>query len=229
MNVRTVIIAPHLDDAVFSCWHVLAGPGAAVVTVFGGIPPKGTRTLWDSICGTPDGVEMMVKRLQENAEVLDASGIMHSELDYLDQQYRKSRADPEAIAEKVRAAYPDTTQFIAPLALGWPYRHPDHVLVRDVGKYLSAMGFKVAYYADMPYMKTNSTPSQLKSLSGKATRLLGSRYIARVVPLSATEQQRKSQAMSNYSSQFRMTNLVALGRLSNGRQQGQEVEIIQAD
>ncbi len=39
---ETIILSPHFDDAVLSCWHLLAGAGAVlVVNVFAGEPPAG--------------------------------------------------------------------------------------------------------------------------------------------------------------------------------------------
>ncbi len=42
MGRDTVILSPHFDDAVLSCWHVLASAGEVlVVNVFAGEPPAG--------------------------------------------------------------------------------------------------------------------------------------------------------------------------------------------
>jgi hypothetical protein len=43
MEANVVIFSLHLDDAVFSCWHVLDSERAvSVMNVFAGVPPPGT-------------------------------------------------------------------------------------------------------------------------------------------------------------------------------------------
>ena len=52
MSPDTVILSPHFDDAVLSCWHLLASAGEVlVVNVFAGEPPAGTLGWWDRARG----------------------------------------------------------------------------------------------------------------------------------------------------------------------------------
>ena len=48
MGSHAVILSPHFDDAVLSCWHLLAGAGEVlVVNVFAGEPAAGVLGWWD--------------------------------------------------------------------------------------------------------------------------------------------------------------------------------------
>ena len=56
-----VLLSPHLDDAVLSCWHVLSSSADVVVlNVFTAIPPAGTQTpRWDRVTGSDDSADRM--------------------------------------------------------------------------------------------------------------------------------------------------------------------------
>ena len=55
MDPDTIILSPHFDDAVLSCWHLLASAGEVlVVNVFAGEPPAGTLGWWDELAGASD-------------------------------------------------------------------------------------------------------------------------------------------------------------------------------
>ncbi len=59
--VVSLIVSPHLDDAVFSCRDLLASqPGMLVGTVFTATPEAaGMRTAWDARCGFADAQSAM--------------------------------------------------------------------------------------------------------------------------------------------------------------------------
>jgi hypothetical protein len=45
--MSAVILSPHLDDAVLSCWHLLTGPGEVeVINVFAGVPADLGAPAW---------------------------------------------------------------------------------------------------------------------------------------------------------------------------------------
>jgi hypothetical protein len=69
--VNVVVVSTHLDDAVFSCWHVLASPDhdVRVVTVFTGGPAAGVTTSWDADTGV-DSATRMAQRIEENRVAL---------------------------------------------------------------------------------------------------------------------------------------------------------------
>ena len=55
MDPDTIILSPHFDDAILSCWHLLASAGEVlVVNVFAGEPPAGTLGWWDELAGATD-------------------------------------------------------------------------------------------------------------------------------------------------------------------------------
>lgn len=213
--MANVIISPHIDDAVFSCWHLLQEPDASVVTMFAGVPAKGTKTLWDWICGTADGESMMQKRLQENAAVFDRFGVTFHNLDYLDRQYRPSKRDIAEMADAILAVADKDSTFFAPLAGSKFYRHPDHIAVREVGKRLLDQGRNVSFYVDIPYMQTPArpTPELLRRMSQRASKIIERQCSATVTEISEQEQAGKREAMHTYQSQYTMTNLAALGTL----------------
>src|SRR5579863_9874028 len=97
------ILSPHLDDAVCSCWHLVNQPGAEVITLFAGIPADSVSTLWDRLCGEPNGAKMMQQRLKENDKALKSSDALIRNLNFLDRQYRPDTRNISEIAESILA------------------------------------------------------------------------------------------------------------------------------
>lgn len=208
-----VVLSPHLDDAVFSCWHALSQPNTQVITVFAGKPTKDSTTLWNRLCGEASAFKMTELRLQENKAVLDGLGITFHNLSYLDRQYRPGGRDIPAIAETILKKVGKDVVFFAPLAGGALWRHPDHVTVRRVGEYLAAQGYGVSFYADIPYMQMPFyTPADYeRHMAWRAQRILG--YPVRAEIVAMDDGVRKRQAMRQYRTQYSMANLVSCGTL----------------
>ena len=84
------ILSPHFDDAVLSCWRLMAGPAdVTVVNVFTAEPPAGTPPpWWDRATGASDPVERMRERRREDAAALALTGTSSVEIGLLDDQYR---------------------------------------------------------------------------------------------------------------------------------------------
>ena len=83
-----VILSPHLDDAVFSLWHVLDSPeDVTVVTVYAGIPEPGFVTQLDRDHGATESAEWMLRRRMEDATSLEIAQRKPVHLDLLDAQY----------------------------------------------------------------------------------------------------------------------------------------------
>lgn len=125
---RVLVVSPHLDDAAFSCAHVLAGADdALVVTVFAGHPDTSPRPVgpWDIACGFRPGEDVMTLRRREDDDALRCLGGRGVHLDFVDRQYReRKRYDLAAISHRIGeslAAF-DPTVVLAPLAI----QHPDH-------------------------------------------------------------------------------------------------------
>jgi len=163
------ILSPHLDDAVLSCWHLLAGPGeVAVINVFAGLPPAGAPAgWWDRMTGHGDARAVVRARRDEDRAALALARREAVNLDFLDRQYRPGSDPPAALAAALREHLPDHALVLAPAALapmpdsvekepGKP--HSDHVAVRDAAFALRAQGFPVALYADLPHASVSRLP-----------------------------------------------------------------------
>jgi len=212
---KQVILSPHFDDAVFSCWHLINQPHSEVITLFGGIPPEKTSSLWDKLCGESNSVRMMRVRTKENQAALDSTPASYLSLNYLDNQYRTGKLDIAEIANNILSLVSPETHFFAPLAGSKLWRHPDHIIVREVGKFLLGQGKKVSFYADVPYMQMPSRVSESykKQLAKRFHNLFGAKPSVEIYGLSKEEQSSKLEAMMKYQSQYKMTNLVSLGTL----------------
>jgi LmbE family N-acetylglucosaminyl deacetylase len=157
----TLLLSPHLDDAVLDCWGQLAsGAPVRVVNLFAGVPPAGTAVpLWDRITGASDSPARMRERLAEDASALALAGREPVNLPLLDAQYRRpGRAPgPEAIDRELaaRLAGERFARVLAPAAIGG---HPDHLLARRYACVLARAGFAVALYAELPYCVAHGWP-----------------------------------------------------------------------
>jgi hypothetical protein len=100
MASRSVVLSPHLDDAVLSCWHLLAGGDTTVVTVFAGVPEPGTCGWSDRLTGASDSAARVRERLGEDTRAPALAGASSGRLDLLDEQYR-GNGDVPAVAEQL--------------------------------------------------------------------------------------------------------------------------------
>ncbi|CAG9255029.1 No significant database matches [Burkholderia diffusa] len=156
---RWLAISPHLDDAVFSCGELLAqSPGSVVVTVFAGIPARGTAAPpWDRRAGFRTADEAMRARRDEDRRALETLDAQAVWLDFLDDQYGMPAAST-AIAARVAAAIDAHPAFgvLAPAGLF----HRDHLqvqqamltLLRDDGRTGDASRVW-RFYEDVPYRR----------------------------------------------------------------------------
>ena len=137
------VLSPHLDDVVFSCWHVLrSSHDVVVINVFTAVPAAGTAPpRWDRITAADGPAERMRLRLEEDAAALAIAGRRAENLGFVDSQYHDS-------APTGRERLPTGAEVIAPASIGG---HSDHELVRDVGLALTSEGRRVSLYADLPY------------------------------------------------------------------------------
>ena len=99
----TAVLSPHPDDAVLSCWHVLAHPGdVIVVNVFTGVRDglEASRLAWwDRLTGASSASDRMRDRLAEDAEALALAGRVAVNLGFVPGQYRSSDQSAEGVAE----------------------------------------------------------------------------------------------------------------------------------
>jgi LmbE family N-acetylglucosaminyl deacetylase len=212
MSARpAVILSPHLDDAVLSCWHLLSGPGdVSVINVFAGSPPPGTVAWWDAESGASDPLVRMDERRAEDREAMAVAGRSATNLDFLDGQYEPGDQLDDVVARLRDLVDPGSIVY-APAALG---EHTDHEQVRTAALALAASGQSVRLYADHPHAVRLGWPASINGFtsgSGPDVDELWHRRLAdagldrparEVHRLGAAEQERKLRAVSAYRTQI---------------------------
>ena len=207
-----VILSPHLDDAVLSCWHLLCGPGdVGVINVFAGSPPPGAgASWWDRKTGATDSAARMEERRAEDREAFAIAGRTATSLDFLDEQYDPPDQSVEEIASKLRELIAPEAVVYAPAALG---EHGDHRRVRGAALELAASGQHVRLYADHPHAVrlgwpswVNGTTTNGVDVAAHWAQRLGEVGLtsprAAIHHLDAVEQERKLRAASAYRTQI---------------------------
>ncbi len=222
---KLVVVSPHLDDAVFSSWHAI-GKDTTLLTVFAGKPPEGTLAWWDRLCGATDSRLMIEDRIKENEKAAGKIAGKTLYLEFLDAQYRDSPPDYSQIADEIIKQTKPTDRYLFNLASS-PWCHQDHILTRQAGVELLNRGFKVGFYADIPYMNLPGKPYAvyLKDLERKAQKLIGRPVTAVTATLSDSEHKAKLAAVRQYKSQYLVTNLTSFGRLGRYLKRRYEIEI----
>ncbi len=157
MAPDAIILSPHFDDAVLSCWHTLTSTGEVlVVNVFAGEPSAGMLGWWDRIAGATDSIAAVRARVEEDRRALALAGRTAVNLPFLDGQYRQADQAPGAIVEALRAVCVAGARLYAPAGLG--ARHRDHTVVRMAALALRAEGAAVELYADLPHAAVQGWP-----------------------------------------------------------------------
>lgn len=213
MSTRpAVILSPHLDDAVLSCWHLLSGPGeVSVINVFAGSPPAGTEpTWWDRLSGSTDSVALMEERRAEDRAAFAIAGRTAIDLDFLDGQYEPTDQSVGSIVTRLRELIDPDAIVYAPAALG---DHQDHEQVRSAALALAAHGLTVRLYADHPHAVRNGWPAWINGTDTQAGRDVAAHWDKRLSEigldpagpvlhrLATAERGRKLQAVSAYRTQ----------------------------
>jgi len=140
--IRPVIVSPHLDDAVLSCWAVIVAGPLTVLDVCAGLPQEGVLGEWDARGGARSSRERVLQRRAEEAAAHAATGAHVVLLDLLDQQYGRAGEDVEAALAPHLGG---TSWVYAPAGIGG---HRDHLRVRDAVLRLRP---DAILYADLPY------------------------------------------------------------------------------
>jgi hypothetical protein len=237
MDPDAIILSPHFDDAVLSCWHVLAGAGEVlVVNVFAGEPPAGTLGWWDELAGATDSAAAVRTRVEEDRQALALAGRTAVNLPFLDSQYRQSDQAPAEILQALRGALIKDARIYAPASLGDDHR--DHAAVRAAALALHAEGADVALYADLPHATMFGWPRWVLDGSsseadpageGWATQLQETgvpveRMVAATHRLSAEQHAAKLEAVLTYSSQTAPLQQVFESSLEDPQLLGLEVD-----
>jgi LmbE family N-acetylglucosaminyl deacetylase len=203
-----VILSPHLDDAVWSCFSLLAREDDVLVaTVFAGIP-EGAPGWWDVQCGITDSAAHVRDRRSEDAAVLESLGRSAVHLDLLDGQYREEPVPPGEIVRALAERVPAVRHVYSPGGIG----HPDHALVRDAGALLRERGVPVTVYTDYCYstregwptfVRADGRPEADEQWRASIGHLVGDGLAdPRIVRLTDEESNRKLEAMRGYVTQF---------------------------
>lgn len=161
---RTVVVSPHLDDAVLSVYGRLDAE-TAVVTVCAGLPPAGVLSPWDADSGATDSRARIAERRDEDRAALGRSGARAVHLDLLDRQYVALGAAPEPTVDQVAAALrthvEEAEVVFAPAAISTNSsslvrrvrrrRGSDHLRVREATLLVRPDAW---LYAELPYALT---------------------------------------------------------------------------
>jgi LmbE family N-acetylglucosaminyl deacetylase len=213
VQTNVVILSPHLDDAVFSCWHLLESPRAVdVLNVFAEPPPPGTHLpRWDRITGARDPVTRVLKRIEEDRAALALAGREPTNLPFVEAQYRKEPPTLDEVLPAIREHVSESAEVFAPAGIG---NHSAHLLIREAALELAGDGVTVSFYADIPYATEFGWPAWVSggdpapfldvdaAWSEALDPILQADYEPRVVTLDEEAQRRKVEAMETYRTQF---------------------------
>jgi len=188
-----VVVSPHFDDAVLSCWSVLnrGGTHVCVLTVFGGAPPAGRLFDWDARPpGAKDSATRVRERSEENRTALSVTGARRVDLQLLESQYRDAgggAVDPALLRPHLIQA----GAVFAPAGLGRERIHPDHVTVRD-----AVLGIRedAVLYSDQPYCRFPRDFELAPALDG---------FEREVITLTAAQARMKAAAIACYAGEVR--------------------------
>jgi LmbE family N-acetylglucosaminyl deacetylase len=183
--------------------------------------------LWDRIGGFKKSRDMMEARRQENETALSGLGVRIVNLDFLDNQYMTEERDGDELYNQLKARVAKPDIIYAPIAASRLYRHPDHVLLREIGLKLKKEGYRVVFYTDIPYMQIPKKPvdTYLRRLEKRIFSLTGEKLKVSVISLDNNEVLKKVAAMKAYETQFTITNITSFGRLSKKANVQSEIEI----
>jgi LmbE family N-acetylglucosaminyl deacetylase len=178
--VPAVILSPHLDDAVLSCWHLLTQPGeVAVINVFAGVPTElGAPAWWDEYTGASDSAERVRERIEEDRRALAVADRTAVNLGFLDEQYRPDDQPLAPLAEQIERLLGSGVRIYAPAAFA---NHADHALVRAAALQLRAAGFEVSLYADLPHATVRGWPAWVSGKAGPTPKDLAGALWDRVL------------------------------------------------
>lgn len=234
MEANVVIFSPHLDDAVFSCWHVLDSERAvSVVNVFAGVPSPGTSLpRWDRITGASDPVARVRERIEEDRLALALAGREPINLPFAESQYRDKKPTLDEVLPAIREHVSGDEDIVVPAGIG---DHSAHCLLRDAGLTLLGEGVAVSFYADIPYATEFGWPAWVSGIALEPfvdvdaawSEALESIEAAgcepRVVQFDDDAQRRKAAAMRTYRTQFAALEAGGQQRLTHPELIGFEV------
>jgi LmbE family N-acetylglucosaminyl deacetylase len=202
-----VVVSPHPDDAVLSCWHELSRPEVTrVVTVFAGLPEAdATPSVWDTLTRCTDPRQRAADRRAEDRRALAVAGCEPVHLDFVGGSYRSGPLDDDLLRATLASVLGDADIVHIPAGIGG---HPDHLSTRNA---VLALGRRCVLYADQPYTARFGWPSWV---TGRPPRpdldvdgwvggqLLSQAGQPEVHWLTGTAKAAKTRAVSEYRSQL---------------------------
>jgi LmbE family N-acetylglucosaminyl deacetylase len=204
--VSTVVISPHLDDAVLGIGALLSAvPQAVVVTAFAGDPGPATRaSAWDQSTSHLASHVLAIRR-REDVAALQQLGADAVHLRFLEAPYRSRQRWHEqaleaelftALRQQIGAlveAHEPAAMFV-PLGLG----HVDHVLTScaAISAWLVCRPCALLAYAEQPYAMCDRGLARARFHDLRATPLPFERVAKR------RHRAAKAKAISEYKSQI---------------------------
>jgi hypothetical protein len=213
MEANVVIVSPHLDDAVFSCWHVLEAERAvSVVNVFAGVPPPDTPLpRWDRITGASDPAARVRERIDEDRLALGLAGGEPANLPFVEAQYREETPTLDELLPAIREHVSGDEDVFVPAGIGG---HSAHCLLRNAGPRSSrrrCLGLVLRRHPVRHGVRlaglglgdrARALPERRRGVERRARAGRGCGLEPRVVPLDDDAQRRKIAAMRTYRTQF---------------------------
>jgi LmbE family N-acetylglucosaminyl deacetylase len=168
-EMSTVILSPHLDDAVLSCWHVLTRPGElTVINVFAGAPVGlGALAWWDRYTGATDFAERVRERIEEDRRALALAGRTAVNLGFLDEQYRREAELLAPLTEQIERLLAPGARIYAPAAL------PTMWITRSCGRRRLTCAWPASPFRSMPTFRMPprmAGPHGLRAGAGRPRR-----------------------------------------------------------
>lgn len=212
---RSLIVSPHPDDAVFSCWsHLVAQDGSSVIVIFDGIPNTDDLTPYDRFTGATSSKNRAHIRVKEDQEALARLGARRRSFSLLDRQYDESLAFRGELGRLLVDEFQTSeSRVFIPASIGG---HEDHLLARDSSlEALHPLSHEVFLYADLPYAAYYGWAPSITGGQESPYLNIGEYYSrsletisqwkvgeALVVRLDQMEQARKEESMRMYATQF---------------------------
>lgn len=182
-----VIVSPHFDDAVFSCWNVIESEAEVdVLTVFTAGPVDDRVTLWDQDTGV-DSATRMKQRATENDAALAHAGRRSIDLGFREGQYDGGSIDPTVLRSHLASA----ELVYIPAGCGIKHVNSEHCSVRDA---CLSVRPDARFYADNPYCHFRRDVVLPAGLGIGFTRT--------VISLSPGQRARKAEAIKCYAGEL---------------------------
>lgn len=150
---QTVIVSPHLDDAVLSLGASIAratrsGRRVTILTVFAGDPEsEATAGGWDSRGGFATEGEATRARRLEDEEACQVVGAEPIWLRFSEAEYAATKDEDEVWSALADAVTPAASALIP----GFPLSNPDHAWLTDLVVRRGLPCGRIGLYAEQPY------------------------------------------------------------------------------